>query len=177
MSATAVTTSARHAVIGSPIGELTIVRDDEGLTGLYFPQHWTHPDPASFGPRVNLAADHGFNEAITQLNEYFAGERREFDLPLSPRGSALARRVWQLLTDIPYGQTTTYGTLAKQVGNGISARAIGGFVGHNPLSIIIPCHRVVGSTGKLTGYAGGLARKQQLLELEEAIPASAPALW
>jgi methylated-DNA-[protein]-cysteine S-methyltransferase len=85
--------------------------------------------------------------------------------------------VWQLLAEIPYGQTTTYGALARQLGHGISPRAVGGFVGHNPLSIFIPCHRVVGSTGKLTGYAGGLERKQRLLELENAVPAPAPALW
>jgi methylated-DNA-[protein]-cysteine S-methyltransferase len=166
-------TTTRHTAFESPIGELTLVRDDDGLTGLYFPGHWTHPDASSFGPRV----DGGFNVAIAQLNEYFAGERRDFDLPLNLRGSGRGRQVWQLLAEIPYGRTTTYGTLARQVGGGISARAIGGFVGHNPLSIIIPCHRVVGSDGKLTGYAGGLDRKQRLLELEGAISGSAPALW
>jgi methylated-DNA-[protein]-cysteine S-methyltransferase len=169
--------SARHVVIDSPIGELTIVRDDDGLTGVYFPHHWTHPDTSAFGPRVDPADDHGFDEAVTQLGEYFAGERREFDLPLNPQGGDRARQVWQLLAEIPYGQTTTYGALARQLGHGISPRAIGGFVGHNPLSIFIPCHRVVGSTGKLTGYAGGLERKQRLLELENAVPAPAPALW
>ena len=178
MSATtAVATSTRHVVIDSPIGELTVVRDDDGLTGLYFPQHWTHPDPAAFGPRVDPADDHGFDEAIAQLGEYFAAERREFDLPLNPAGSDRARQVWRLLAEIPYGRTVTYGDLARQLGDGISPRAIGGFVGHNPLSILIPCHRVVGSTGKLTGYAGGLERKQRLLELESAVPGPAPALW
>ncbi|MGH8862623.1 MAG: methylated-DNA--[protein]-cysteine S-methyltransferase [Jatrophihabitantaceae bacterium] len=178
MSATtALATSTRHVVIDSPIGELTLVRDDDGFTGLYFPQHWTNPDTSSFGPRVDPAEDHAFAAAITQLDEYFAGRRRDFDLPLNPKGSPPARRVWQLLTEIPYGRTTTYGAVAKQVGNGISARAVGGLVGHNPVSILIACHRVVGSTGKLTGYAGGLDRKQHLLELEKAIPASPPALW
>jgi methylated-DNA-[protein]-cysteine S-methyltransferase len=121
--------------------------------------------------------DHGFDEAIAQLTEYFAGERREFDLPLNPRGSDTARRVWQLLTEIPYGQTTTYGELASRVGDGISPRDVGGFVGQNPLSILIACHRVVGSNGKLAGYAGGLDRKRYLLELEKAIPASPATLW
>jgi methylated-DNA-[protein]-cysteine S-methyltransferase len=161
------TASARHVIVGSPIGPLTLVRDDHGLTGLYFPGHWTRPDPASFGPRVDAGDDHGFDEAIVQLTEYFLGERREFNLPLDPRGSERARRVWRLLAEIPYGQTTTYGALARMVGGGISARAIGGFVGHNPLSIFIACHRVLGSTGKLTGYAGGLDRKQLLLSLEQ----------
>jgi methylated-DNA-[protein]-cysteine S-methyltransferase len=160
--------SPRHAVIGSPIGPLTIVRDDEGITGLYYPGHWTQPDPASFGPRVDAADDRGFDAALVQLDEYFAGERREFDLTLTPHGSTAAHRVWKLLAAIPYGQTTTYGALARQLG-GTGPRAVGGFVGRNPLSILIPCHRVVGSTGKLTGYAGGLDRKQHLLELEGAL--------
>jgi len=171
------TTTTRHVVIDSPIGPLTLVRDDDGLTGLYYPGHWTNPDEASFGPRVDPNDDHGFDDAITQLNEYFAGERRDFDLPLNPLGSQRARQLWQLLCEIPYGHTTTYGALAGRIGDGISARAIGGFVGHNPLSIFIPCHRVVGSTGKLTGYAGGLDRKQYLLELEKAIPVAPQALW
>jgi methylated-DNA-[protein]-cysteine S-methyltransferase len=177
MSSTAVSESTRHIVIDTPIGELTMVRDDVGLTGLYYPGHWTNPDRAGFGPRVDPADDHGFDEAITQLNEYFAGDRQEFDLPLNPHGSERARQVWRLLGEIPYGQTTTYGEVAKRIGGGISPRAIGGFVGHNPLSIFIACHRVVGSTGKLTGYAGGLDRKQRLLELEKAIPQGNAALW
>jgi methylated-DNA-[protein]-cysteine S-methyltransferase len=173
----ATTTSTRHVIIDSPIGPLTLVCDDGGLTGVYFHGHWTRPDRASFGPQVDPSDDHDFDEAVAQLTEYFAGQRREFDLPLNPHGSEQARQVWQLLTEIPYGQTTTYGALARKVGGGISARAIGGFVGHNPLSIFVACHRVVGSTGKLTGYAGGLDRKQYLLELENAIPASPQALW
>jgi methylated-DNA-[protein]-cysteine S-methyltransferase len=175
MTTTATTT--RHVVIDSPIGPLTLVRDDNGLTGLYYPGHWTKPDQTGFGPRIDPADDHGFDAAITQLNEYFAGERRDFDLPLNPLGSQRARNLWQLLSEIPYGKTTTYGALAAKIGDGISARAIGGFVGHNPLSIFIPCHRVVGSTGKLTGYAGGLDRKKYLLELENAIPVAPQALW
>jgi methylated-DNA-[protein]-cysteine S-methyltransferase len=171
------TATTRHVVIDSPIGPLTLVRDDDGLTGLYYPGHWTNPDAASFGPRVDPAAHHDFDDAVTQLNEYFAGARRHFDLPLNPVGSQRARRLWQLLSEIPYGQTTTYGALARRIGDGIGAWAIGGFVGHNPLSIFIPCHRVVGSTGKLTGYAGGLDRKQYLLELEKAIPVAPQALW
>jgi methylated-DNA-[protein]-cysteine S-methyltransferase len=169
--------STRHVIVDSPIGPLTLVRDDNGLTGLYYPGHWTRPDRNSFGPRVESSGDHGFDEAIAQLSEYFAGERRDFDLPLNPRGSETARQVWQLLAEIPYGQTTTYGALACKVGGDISPRDIGGFVGDNPLSILIACHRVVGSTGKLTGYAGGLDRKRYLLQLEKAIPPSPPALW
>ena len=177
MSTAAATTSTRHVVIDSPIGPLTLVRDDNGLTGLYYPGHWTRPDRNSFGPRVEATDDHGFDEAITQLSEYFAGRRRDFDLQLNPRGSDTARQVWQLLAEIPYGGTTTYGELARKIGGGVDARDIGGFVGANPLAIFIACHRVIGSTGKLTGYAGGLDRKRYLLELEKAIPAAAPALW
>jgi methylated-DNA-[protein]-cysteine S-methyltransferase len=177
MSTAAAAVSTRHVIVDSPLGLLTLVRDDNGLTGLYYPGHWTRPDRNSFGPRVEAGDDHGFDEAIAQLAEYFAGERRDFDLPLSPHGSDTARQVWQLLAEIPYGETTTYGELARRVGGGLSARDVGGLVGQNPLSILIACHRVVGSTGKLTGYAGGLDRKRYLLELEEAIPALPETLW
>lgn len=172
-----ITATTRHVVIDSPIGPLTLVRDDDGLTGLYYPGHWTNPDQTGFGPQVEPAVDGDFDGAITQLNEYFAGTRRHFDIALKPVGSERAQQLWRLLTEIPYGRTTTYGALARELGNGISPRAIGGFVGHNPLSIFVPCHRVVGSTGKLTGYAGGLERKRYLLELEKAIPVAPQAIW
>ena len=111
---------------------------------------------------------------ITQLGEYLAGERREFGLPLAPHGDPAAQRVWKLLAEIPYGRTTTYGELARQAGGDVTPKEAGGFVGANPLSILIPCHRVVGAAGQLTGYAGGLKRKRHLLELEGVIPAG---LW
>jgi methylated-DNA-[protein]-cysteine S-methyltransferase len=177
MSTAATTISTRHIVVESPIGPLTLVRDDSGLTGLYYPGHWTRPDRTSFGPYADATVDHGFDEAAGQLAEYFAGERKEFDLPLNPRGGGIARQVWQLLAQIPYGTTTTYGELASRVGGNISPRDVGGVVGDNPLSILIPCHRVIGTGGKLTGYAGGLDRKRYLLELEKAIPASPDTLW
>ena len=101
MSTAAITTSTRHVVIDSPIGPLTLVRDDHGLTGLYYPGHWTRPDKKNFGPRVEPSDDHGFDAAIAQLQEYFAGDRREFDLPLNPHGSETAQKVWQLLAEIP----------------------------------------------------------------------------
>jgi methylated-DNA-[protein]-cysteine S-methyltransferase len=170
----AVSATTRHVVIDSPIGPLTIVRDDEGITGLYYPGHWTRPNPAIFGPRTDAAGDRGFDAVIAQLSEYLAGERREFTLPLTPHGSPAAHRVWKLLAEIPYGRTTTYGELARQAGGDVTPKEAGGFVGANPLSILIPCHRVVGSNGQLTGYAGGLKRKRHLLELEGAVPAG---LW
>src|ERR1700722_1616545 len=177
MSTVTATTSTRHVIVDSPIGPVTLVRDDNGLTGLYYPGHWTRPDRNLFGPHVESSEEPGLAETIAQLSGYSAGERGDFDLPLNAHGSEKARQVWQLLAEIPYGQTTTYGALAARIGGGISPRAIGGFVGPNPLSIFIACHRVVGSTGQLTGYAGGLGRKQYLLELEKAIPAAPQALW
>ncbi|MBV9795931.1 MAG: methylated-DNA--[protein]-cysteine S-methyltransferase [Actinobacteria bacterium] len=169
--------STRHTIVETPIGPLTLVRDDDGITGVYYPHHWTRPDPATFGPRVEAADDRGFDGIAAQLGEYFAGERREFELPLTPHGDEGAQRVWKLLAEIPHGRTTTYGELARRVGGDVTAQEIGGFVGANPLSILIPCHRVVGANGKLTGYAGGLKRKQRLLELEGAIPAEPAGLW
>jgi methylated-DNA-[protein]-cysteine S-methyltransferase len=174
---TATTTSTRHIVTESPIGPLTLVRDDGGLTGLYFRGHWTRPDRSAFGPRVGQSDDRGFDEAISQLAEYLAGRRREFDLPLTPHGSAEAQAVWRLMARIPYGGTTTYGTLASQLGGQATPRDIGWYVAHNPLSILIPCHRVVGVGGSLTGYAGGLKRKRHLLELEGAIQPADEPLW
>ena len=156
--------SAVHAIISSPVGELTLVGHDDALTALYFPEHVRRPDQESFGPRD----DDAFPQATAQLAEYFAGTRTMFDLELAPRGNGFQRKVWAQLTEIPYGQTRTYGQLAAALGDPGLARAVGAANGQNPLSIIVPCHRVVGSTGKLTGYAGGLQRKAFLLELETA---------
>ncbi|HEX8005413.1 MAG TPA: methylated-DNA--[protein]-cysteine S-methyltransferase [Trebonia sp.] len=171
------TTSTRHIVTESPIGPLTLVREDDGLTGLYFRGHWTRPDRSAFGPRVERSDDHGLDEAITQLAEYLTGRRREFDLPLTPHGSAEAQAVWRLIAEVPYGGTTTYGTLASQLGGQATPRDVGSHVAHNPLSILIPCHRVVGADGSLTGYAGGLKLKRHLLELEGAIQPAGEPLW
>lgn len=156
------TDSARHTVIDSPLGELTLVADGDALTGLYFPNHWYRPDPATFGPR----ADGTFETAAAQLAEYFTGTRQTFDLPIRPHGNAFQHRVWSLLADIPFGRTTTYGALARSLGDPALARDVGAAVGRNPLCIVVPCHRVLGATGTLTGYAGGLPRKQHLLDLE-----------
>ncbi len=153
-----------HTKISTPLGELTLVAEHGTLSGVYFPGHWTRPDPASFGER----ADHGFEEAERQFNEYLAGERTSFDLPTVADGSEFRRRVWERLERIPYGSTVTYGELAAELGSPTLARKVGGAVAHNPLSIIVPCHRVLGKGGRLTGYAGGLERKRLLLELESA---------
>jgi methylated-DNA-[protein]-cysteine S-methyltransferase len=151
-----------HTTTPSTLGELTLVRDADGIRGLYFPRHWYLPDEAIFGP----SAGDGFDETISQLGEYLAGVRREFDLPLAPRGDVFQRRVWNLVAQIPYGDTVTYGELAARLGGAATAQQIGAAVGRNPLSIFIGCHRVLGRGGKLTGYAGGVARKRHLLELE-----------
>ena len=151
-----------HAVYDSPVGGLTLVGDGRALAGVYFPEHVRRPDQETFGERD----DGAFAAARGQLTEYFAGDRRRFDLELAPRGNAFQQKVWALLVDIPYGETRTYGELAIALGDVALARAVGAANGQNPLSIIVPCHRVVGSTGKLTGYAGGLTRKAFLLELE-----------
>lgn len=151
-----------HITTPSTLGELTLVRAADGISGLYFPHHWYLPNAATFGPP---AAD-GFDETISQLQEYLAGTRREFDLPLAPHGEAFQRRVWEHVARIPYGETVTYGELAARVGGAATAQQIGAAVGRNPLSILVPCHRIVGRGGKLTGYAGGIARKRHLLEVE-----------
>ena len=155
--------SVRHTVVASPVGPLTLVGDGTALIGLYFDGHLRTPRVTDLGPRV----DDGFETTKQQLAEYFAGTRREFDLELAPRGSAFEKQVWAMLTKIPYGETRTYGQLAAELGDPGAAQAVGNANGWNPISVIVPCHRVVGTSGGLTGYAGGLDRKRFLLSLEE----------
>jgi methylated-DNA-[protein]-cysteine S-methyltransferase len=154
-----------HTKIETPLGELTLVGENGTLRGVYFPGHWTKPDRASFGQRAESGF---FEEAERQLNEYLAGERTSFELPTAATGDEFRRRVWERLDRIPYGRTVTYGELAAELGSPALARKVGGAVAHNPLSIVVPCHRVLGKGGRLTGYAGGLERKRFLLELEHA---------
>lgn len=161
---TAGTGGIRHTVLGSPLGGLTVVADGEALTGVYFEGHQRGPSKDALGPRD----DTGFDETRRQLEEYFAGERQRFDLPLAPRGEPFRQRVWALLRQIPYGETRSYGQLARELGDAALAQAVGSANGRNPLSVIVPCHRVVGADGSLTGFAGGLERKRFLLELEGA---------
>lgn len=159
---TATTRALRYASIDSPIGELLLVGDRGALHGLYMQAGrkpmtiapgWEHDPPA-------LA------DARTQLAEYFAGERTGFDLDLVVNGTTFQRRVWRALRDIPYGQTISYGELARRIDQPSAARAVGLANGRNPISVIVPCHRVVGADGTLTGYGGGTERKQRLLDLE-----------
>jgi methylated-DNA-[protein]-cysteine S-methyltransferase len=170
------TMSARHTRIGTALGELTLVAEGNELTGVYFPHHWYRPAESSFGASVPATGDPLFREAGEQLAEYLAGTRESFDLPLAARGDEFQQRVWALVRDIPYGQTRSYGELAAELGDGILPQEIGQAVGRNPLSVMVPCHRVVGHQGQLTGYAGGLKRKRFLLQLEEPAPAAAGRL-
>ena len=154
----------------SPLGRLTLTASDAGLTGAWLPGQKYAPDPLPpAGEETAVLA-----AARQWLDEYFAGTRPAPDrLPLCPRGSAFRQAVWQCLLCIPYGQTVSYGALARQAAarlgrEKLSARAVGGAVGHNPLSIFVPCHRVVGADGSLTGYAGGLEKKRWLLRWEGA---------
>jgi methylated-DNA-[protein]-cysteine S-methyltransferase len=169
--------NTRHAVIESPLGHLTLVAEDDALTGVYFRHHWHRPAEDTFGPRVDAESDALLTEARSQLTDYLAGDRHDFELPVRPRGDEAQHRVWQLLTTIPYGETVTYGDLAAALADGTTAQEVGQAVGRNPLSVIVPCHRVVGRNGQLTGYAGGLKRKQFLLELEEPSEVKAARLF
>jgi methylated-DNA-[protein]-cysteine S-methyltransferase len=148
-----------HRIIDSPIGPLTLVGEGDTLTGLYFPGHWTRPDQTAWG----AADDTAFAGPVAQLQDYFAGARSRFDLDLRMAGTAFQREVWARLQEIPHGTTTTYRELAVAIGRPGHARAVGTAVRTNPISVIVPCHRVLGSSGALTGYAGGLERKAFLL--------------
>jgi methylated-DNA-[protein]-cysteine S-methyltransferase len=151
-----------HTMIDSPMGALTLVATDGILSGAYMEGQLHLPDPSTFGPRVGS----GFEQAAEQLGEYFAGQRTDFTLPTRLAGSEFQRRIWRTVTAIPYGQTWTYAQLADAVGRRDRIRAVGAANGRNPVAVVVPCHRVVGSDGSLTGYSGGLARKRFLLDLE-----------
>lgn len=161
-------TDLRHLVLDSPIGALTLVARGEVLSCLWMTDHQHLPDPEQFGRPVGVRHRGDIlARAADQLGEYFAGERTEFELELdSAEGTAFQRRVWAALREIPYGETISYGELARRIGRPTAVRAVGRANGRNPISIVVPCHRVIGAGGKLTGYGGGLERKQMLLALE-----------
>lgn len=169
--------NTRHAIVDTPIGDLTIVASDVAVTGVYFPHHWHQPSRTAMGTHVDVAGDPLLQEAASQLTEYLRGERRSFHLPTAASGDAFQHRVWALLREIPFGETTSYGEIAERLGGSDLARAVGRANATNPLSIIVPCHRVVGKDGSLTGYAGGLERKRFLLGLESAPVVSAGRLF
>lgn len=161
-----VVTDRAHIVVPSPIGSLTLVAEQGKLTGLYMDTHGRQPGGDVLG-RTGDLADEPFASAARQLEEYFAGRLTAFDLPLEPAGTQFQRRVWSALETIPYGQTWSYGQLARAIGKASASRAVGLANGRNPIAVVIPCHRVIGSDGSLTGYGGGLDRKRYLLSLEE----------
>lgn len=167
----------RHATIDTRLGLLTLIAEGDALLGVYFPGHWYLPPPEAYGAQVDAAEDALFSQTHAQFGEYLTGARTAFDLPIDPRGNEFQRQVWTMLLDIPYGATTSYGELAVRLGSRSLSQGVGQAVGHNPLSVIIPCHRVVGHDGRLTGYAGGLERKKLLLELEEPEEARAARLF
>lgn len=155
------------ARVATPVGELLLVGelggDELSLRGLYFAEAPHASGAIPPGAREDRRA---FAEVLAQLTAYFSGKRRSFELRLAPRGTAFQRQVWQALTRIPYGETTTYAAIAHAIGRPKAVRAVGAANGKNPLSIVVPCHRVIGRDGTLTGYAGGLPSKRRLLELE-----------
>jgi methylated-DNA-[protein]-cysteine S-methyltransferase len=150
------------ATLTSPIGDIALVGDGEALSGLYMPQH-RHRPPL---PDSVVRDDAAFDAAREQLGAYFAGERTEFDVPVAATGTPFQQEVWRALAEIPYGRTWSYGELAQHVGKPAAVRAVGLANGRNPVSIVVPCHRVVGADGSLTGYGGGIERKRFLLDLE-----------
>ena len=150
----------------SPLGEILLVANPQGdaLTGLYLERQKYFPENAAQwneSPRLPL-----FRNAVLQLHEYFAGTRTRFELPLAPDGTAFQRAVWSAIAAVPFGATISYGELARRCGRPSAVRAAGAATGRNPLTVVVPCHRIMGSSGALTGYAGGLERKRALLELE-----------
>jgi methylated-DNA-[protein]-cysteine S-methyltransferase len=157
-----------YATVGSPLGELLLLGDGRALRGLYMQEG---RKPATVLPGWEREPD-AFAEASAQLSEYFAGRRTSFDLPLEPIGTPFQLSVWQALRGIGYGETVSYGELARRLGVPPAARAVGAANGANPLSIVIPCHRLIGADGGLTGYAGGIEGKRLLLDLEGGVVTS-----
>jgi methylated-DNA-[protein]-cysteine S-methyltransferase len=162
MTATLASTHT-YVTVPSPVGPLTIVARDGVITGLYMDAQ--RHAPAQFGLPGDLA-DEPFATAAAQLTAYFDGTLTEFELPLAPEGTQFQRKVWDGLRAIPYGKTVSYGELARRIGSPAASRAVGLANGRNPIAIVVPCHRVIGSDGSLTGYGGGLDRKRFLLALE-----------
>ncbi|MFE6688643.1 methylated-DNA--[protein]-cysteine S-methyltransferase [Streptomyces sp. NPDC057743] len=155
-----------HTVLDdTPVGPLTLVADGTALSGLYMTDQRHRPPQETFGTQAD-PTEPPFAEAIAQLRAYFRGELTTFDLPLALHGTPFQRRVWEALCTIPYGRTVSYGQLAERLGNPTASRAVGLANGRNPIGIVVPCHRVVGANGSLTGYGGGLDRKRRLLTFE-----------
>jgi methylated-DNA-[protein]-cysteine S-methyltransferase len=160
----------RYARYESPLGTVIAIANGDGIFSIDFVD-------AKYAKRIDPEwiedpKSPPLRECMQQLAEYFAGKRRDFDLPLAPRGTSFQERVWNEIARVPYGKTISYGELAKRAGAPGQARAAGAATGRNPVGVVIPCHRIVGADGSLTGYAGGLDRKQRLLELEGVLQRS-----
>ncbi|MHA7303807.1 methylated-DNA--[protein]-cysteine S-methyltransferase [Arthrobacter sp. TMN-49] len=167
----------KHLTFDSPLGMLTAVANDAGLQAVYMAEHKRRPAQETMGDRVAAAQSPVLGQAAAELAEYFDGSRHEFSTPLAPIGSPFQHRVWAALREIPHGEVRSYGELAAMLGDKSMAQAVGSANGRNPISIIVPCHRVVGADGSLVGYAGGLARKQFLLEFENPAWTGTEALF
>ncbi|MFV2171993.1 methylated-DNA--[protein]-cysteine S-methyltransferase [Actinomadura sp. LOL_016] len=158
-----------HTVLKSSVGPLTVVVTDGAVSGLYMEAQRHRPAQETFGFPVDDPSERPFAQVEEQLAAYFAGDLTEFDVPLALNGTPFQKRVWAALQDIPYGETITYGELAREIGSPTGSRAVGLANGKNPVSVIVPCHRVVGSNGDLTGYGGGIERKRHLLDFERGV--------
>ena len=162
------TSTMFFSTVPSPVGRLTMLGEGEDLVGLYFDH-----DPEATKARAGAVRDdRHLQRAAAELEEYFAGARTRFDLPLAPRGTEFQKAVWRALVRIPFGETATYGQIARSIGQPAASRAIGGANHRNPIAIVIPCHRVIGADGSMTGYGGGLDRKRLLLDLEARVASS-----
>lgn len=153
-----------YTTFQSPLGVMTLQANQEGLLGAWFETQTTQPDSLGIYTEDNPV----LCQAVVQLTEYFSGSRSDFDLPVAAKGTAFQTQVWKALATIPYGETWSYQDLANAIGNPKAVRAVGLANGKNPVSVIVPCHRVIGKSGKLTGYAGGVERKAKLLQLEQS---------
>lgn len=158
-----------HTVIDSPIGPLTLIAEEGRLAGVHMEITRYEPDVGSLGPAVATGSEPVLAAAARQLEAYFDGALTSFDVPLTLDGSRFQRTVWAALQDIPYGETISYGELARRIGQPSASRAVGLANGRNPVSIVVPCHRVIGADGSLTGYGGGMDRKRFLLALEQRV--------
>lgn len=159
----------RHIEIDSPIGPLTLIAGGDRLAGVYMRSRRHDPPPAELGTAARPGPDTVLDAAAEQLTAYFDGALTSFDLPVELSGTPFQRSVWQALRSIPYGSTISYGDLARRIGQPSASRAVGLANGRNPVSIVVPCHRVIGANGSLTGYGGGVERKRFLLDLEQRI--------
>jgi methylated-DNA-[protein]-cysteine S-methyltransferase len=160
-----------YAECSSPQGNLYLAATERGLAGMWFTDQRHLPDISSWQRREDASQLHTLKETKQQLDAYFAGKLQQFDLPLDLNaGTPFQQTVWQALLKIPYGKTTSYGALSSSIGKPLAVRAVGTAIGRNPIGIIVPCHRVLGADGSLTGYAGGLHRKEAFLALEGTLP-------